>query len=78
MGLYRGKSWLAREVKKPYNSRSLLERGTKEGDSPVGEIIRSSWVKFPSTTEHVEFCGNLGGPPPKAKYFSATDSEQVP
>ena len=28
--------------------------------------------------EHVEFHGNLGGPSPKAKYLSMTDSELVP
>ena len=28
--------------------------------------------------EHVKFCGNLGGPSPKSKYYSVTDSEQVP
>ena len=34
--------------------------------------------KHPSTTGHVEPCWNLRGPPRKAKYYSATDSEQVP
>ncbi len=33
---------------------------------------------FPSTTEHVKLCGNLGGPPSKAKYSLVTDSELVP
>ena len=33
---------------------------------------------FPSTAEHVEFRGNLGGPSPKAKYTPMTDSELVP
>ena len=32
---------------------------------------------FLSTTEHWKFCGNLGGPPSKAKYYSVTDSELV-
>jgi hypothetical protein len=31
-----------------------------------------------STAGHVKPRGKLGGPPPKAKYFLATDSEQVP
>lgn len=31
-----------------------------------------------STTEHVKLCGKLGGPPPKAKYYLVTDSEEVP
>ena len=29
-----------------------------------------------STARHVEPCGKLGGPPPKAKYDSVTDSAQ--
>ena len=29
-----------------------------------------------STTRHVKPCGNMGGPPPKAKYYPVTDSEQ--
>ena len=32
----------------------------------------------PSSTMHVKHCVNLSGPPDKAKYKSATDSEQVP
>ena len=61
-----------------YNNKSLLERSTKEGDSPVYEII--CWFMFvlPSTIEHEKFCGNLPGPSGKAKYYLMTDSEQVP
>ena len=33
---------------------------------------------IPSSTNHEEFCVNLSGPPDKAKYYLATDSEQVP
>ena len=33
---------------------------------------------FPSTAGHVKPRGKLGGPPSKAKYFLATDSEPVP
>ena len=55
-----------------------MEMGTGEGDSPVGEIDCTSWVKYPSTTGHGKSCRNLGGPSPKAKYYLATDSEQVP
>jgi hypothetical protein len=33
---------------------------------------------YPSKTEHVQFCLNLPGPSGKAKYYSETDSEQVP
>ena len=31
---------------------------------------------IPSTTGHEESRGKLGGPPSKAKYYSATDSEE--
>jgi hypothetical protein len=34
--------------------------------------------RYPSTAGHVKSCGNLGGPPPKAKYSPTTDSGQVP
>ena len=33
---------------------------------------------FLSTTGHEKSCGNLGGPPSKAKYSPVTDSELVP
>ena len=48
-----------------------------EGESPVGESManRSGIL---STTGHEEPCGKPGGPPPKAEYYPATDSEQVP
>ena len=55
-----------------------MEIGAKEGDSPVDEKGLSLWNMRPSTTGHVEPCGNLGGPPSKAKYYPATDSELVP
>lgn len=45
----------------------VQERPTKEGDSPVCEIDEVL-VSILSTTGHVEPCGKLGGPPPKAKY----------
>ena len=44
-----------------------LERATEEGDSPVDESVETSGVVL-STTGHVKSCGNLGGPPSKAKY----------
>ena len=54
-----------------------LERSAIQGDSPVVESVWSlDW--HPSTTGHVESCGNLGGPSSKAKYYSTTDSELVP
>ena len=54
-----------------------MERLSKEGDRPVSERKKTP-VGIPSTTEHVEFCWNLGGPPSKAKHSLLTDSELVP
>lgn len=67
-----------REVTKQKLSRKILERSTKEGDSPVDEKFLPSWIAYPSTAGHVEPCGNLPGPSGKAKYYYATDSELVP
>jgi hypothetical protein len=67
----------SQEVTKYILSQSSLESETVEGDSPVGEKNISSSVS-PSTVEHVEFHGKLGGPSPKAKYTPMTDSEPVP
>ena len=55
-----------------------MESDVTEGDNPVSEMNRSFWVEFPSTAEHVKFRRKLGGPSPKAKYYLATDSAQVP
>ena len=54
-----------------------LERSAIEGDSPV---IESKWTlkRHPSIAGHVKPGENLGGPSSKAKYYSMTDSEQVP
>ena len=57
---------------------SVLERRTREGESPVGEGRSVGCEVFPSTTGHEEPCGKPGGPPSKAKYSKATDSEPVP
>ena len=54
-----------------------LESPAKEGDSPVRENPKLS-SGILSTAGHVEPCGNPGGPPSKAKYYSTTDSELVP
>ncbi len=54
-----------------------MERPAIEGDSPVFES-RSDPSEYPSTTGHVKSGGNLGRPFSKAKYYSSTDSEQVP
>jgi hypothetical protein len=55
----------------------VLERPAIKGNSPVTEI-RSSPRRILSTAGHVKPRGKLGGPPPKAKYSLATDSEPVP
>ncbi len=64
-------------VRNLFFSGIVLERRVIEGDSPVREV---EWTleRHPSTAGHVEPCGNLGGPPPKAKYYLVTDSGQVP
>ena len=59
-------------------SRRSLERAAIEGDSPVSERFDDSLAMLPSTTGHEKPRGNLGRPLPKAKYYSATDSEPVP
>ena len=45
----------------------VLEKPTKEGESPVFERA-FMLIMYLSTTLHVKFRGNLGGPPSKAKY----------
>ena len=67
-----------REVTKRIYNRKALESAAIVGDSPVGEMNTPSCLMFPSTTEHEEFRGNLGGPSPKAKYKPMTDSVPVP
>ncbi len=55
-----------------------LERPAAEGDSPVGERDRGFRREvYQSSTELVELRVKRGGPPPKAKYSSMTDSESV-
>ena len=66
------------EVTKLHVSRTPFERGAIEGDSPVGESVVDFLDMFPSNAGHVEPRVNLGGPSPKAKYYSVTDSEPVP
>ena len=46
--------------------------------APYVKVTDFGADEHPSTTGHVEPCWNLRGPPRKAKYYSATDSEQVP
>ena len=56
---------------------TLLEGVIREGENPVPEIVVTPGA-YLSKTEHEKFCLNLGGPPSKAKYGTATDSETVP
>ena len=61
-----------------YFSWIVLERATKEGDSPVGEKKIKAIVIVSSNMGHVKSRVNLPGPSGKAKYYLMTDSEQVP
>ena len=59
-------------------SRSPLERGAEDGDSPVGEGEGPHLVEFLSNARLEESGVKLGGPPSKAKDSRVTDSERVP
>jgi hypothetical protein len=52
-----------------------MGRPAIEGESPVSKI-QLTLSRHPSTAGHEKPRGNLGGPPPKAKYSLATDSEE--
>ena len=54
-----------------------LERSARDRDSRVSEVSGPS-RGIPSNAVHVKLCMNPSGPPDKAKYSLATDSEQVP
>ena len=56
-------------------SRMILGRSAREGESPVHETVEAVWISNLSRTGHEKSCLNLGGPPSKAKYEIATDSE---
>ena len=64
-------------VRNHFVSGRLLGSATEEGESPVCENEMTLWW-YLSTAEHEKFCWNPGGPPSKAKYEIATDSELVP
>src|SRR3954470_16029394 len=55
-------------------SRSLLERSTRAGDSPVGERGTPP-IRYPSRVGHVKPGLNRRGPSRKAKHSMTTDSE---
>ena len=57
------------------HSRRKLGSFAKQGDSPVGEM-KDTQAVLQSTTGHEKSRGKQGGPPPKAKYYLVTDSEQ--
>ena len=59
-------------------SGTPLGRATGGGESPVHEMQAAPWAGHLSTVGHGKSCGKLGGPPSKAKYETATDSEEVP
>ena len=59
-------------------SRSPLERGARDGDSPVGDGEGPRLVEFLSNARLVESGVKLGGPPSKAKDSRVTDSGRVP
>ena len=69
---------IRQEVTNPGDSRTSLESEAVAGNSPVGEITQDSLLVFPSSTGPVKSRVNLRGPPRKAKYYLATDSELVP
>ena len=64
-------------VRNQFVSGMPLGRATEEGESPVCEN-ELALERYLSTAGHVESCWNPGGPPSKAKYEIATDSEIVP
>jgi hypothetical protein len=59
-------------------SRSPLERGARDGESPVGEGDGRVLVEFLSNARNEEPGVKLGGPPSKAKDSRVTDSGRVP
>ena len=59
-------------------SRSRLESGAVDGESPVGESVQTCLCVFPSSGGLLKSAVNLPGPPGKAKYSLVTDSGLVP
>ncbi len=59
-------------------TRTPLERGARDGESPVAEREVLVLVECLSTARHEEPGGKLGGPPSKAKDSRVTDSGRVP
>ncbi len=59
-------------------TRSPLERGAEDGDSPVAEGDGPLLVEFLSSARYEEPGAKPGGPPPKAEDSRVTDSGRVP
>ena len=59
-------------------SRSPLEWGARDGDSPVDEDYALTVVEFLSNARYESPGVKLGGPPSKAKDSRVTDSGRVP
>ena len=59
-------------------SRSPLEWGAKDGESPVDEGNGFQEVEFLSNARYESPGVKLGGPPSKAKDSHVTDSGRVP
>ena len=55
---------------------TVLGKQARESESLVLEM-RYITSRIQSTARHVKPCGKTGGPPPKAKYYSVTDSGEV-
>ena len=58
-----------RAVTKLDISRTVLEKLTRTGESPIGESYKTA-IQFLSKPEHVEFRLNSGRPWSKAKHVS--------
>ena len=58
--------------------RSPLERGARDGESPVAEDYGDTVVEFLSNARYESPGVKLGGPPSKAKDSRVTDSGRVP
>ena len=59
-------------------SSSPLERGARDGESPVDDAVESCFVEFLSNARLEESGVKPGGPPSKAKDSRVTDSGRVP
>ena len=56
-------------------SGTVLGKPAEEGESPVHEKVKGTGG-IRSSAGHEEPCVKAGGPPPKAKYHTVTDSDK--